>query len=60
LLLAQGEEVSCLTSVGESKDFSMTSLRVRKVPAEVIGDSPHPHSNKISELLLWYFVVGVK
>ena len=28
----------------DSKDFSLTIHRVRKVPAEVIGESPHAHS----------------
>ena len=32
--------MSCGTSVRESKDFSLTIQRVRKVPADVIGDSP--------------------
>ena len=34
-----GEEVPCGTSVRDSKDFSLTSRRVRKVPADVIGES---------------------
>ena len=31
--------MTCVTFVGDSKDFSLTILRVRKVPADVIGES---------------------
>jgi hypothetical protein len=39
IFLCGGEEVPCGTSVRDEKDFSLTSHRVRKVPADVIGES---------------------
>ena len=39
---------TALPVLGDSKDFSMTSPRVRKVPADVIGESPPRHSESSS------------
>jgi len=32
-----------LWGAGESKDFSLSSLRDGKVPGDVVADSPYPH-----------------
>jgi hypothetical protein len=37
--LSEPKGLNCFSPDGESKDFSMTSQRVRKVPADVVGDS---------------------